>query len=79
MAPTTRALLAEVGAQAGSSCLDLGCGGGHFSRYFSELVGLTGRVVGLDRDTVKLGAAQDDCDRAAIAMRISTRQRGEVD
>ncbi|MGH7631538.1 MAG: class I SAM-dependent methyltransferase [Gemmatimonadales bacterium] len=38
--------------------------GGQVSRYLAELVGPTGRVVGLDLDTVKLGAARDDCDRA---------------
>jgi SAM-dependent methyltransferase len=64
MGPTTSALLAEVGVPAGATCLDLGCGGGHVSRCLAELVGPTGRVVGLDLDSVKLAAARNDAARA---------------
>ncbi len=64
MAPTTSALLAEVGVRSGINCLDLGCGGGHVTRCLAELVGAGGRVTGLDLDAVKLAAARDEGDRA---------------
>jgi hypothetical protein len=32
LAPSTRAFLAEIGVPAGASCLDVGCGGGDFTR-----------------------------------------------
>ncbi|MGH7517047.1 MAG: class I SAM-dependent methyltransferase [Gemmatimonadales bacterium] len=64
MAPTTSALLAEVGVRSGINCLDLGCGGGHVTRCLAELVGAGGRVTGLDLDAVKLAAAWDEGDRA---------------
>ena len=68
MAPSTRALLDEIGVSAGAACLDLGCGGGHVSRYLAELVGPMGRVLGLDFDAVKLAAARDECDPAVTVM-----------
>jgi SAM-dependent methyltransferase len=64
MAPTTKALLAEVGVSPGATCLDLGCGGGHVSRYLAELAGPAGRVLGVDLDGVKLAAAREECDPA---------------
>ena len=62
MAPTTEALLAEVGIPADSRCVDLGCGAGHVGRYIAGLVGPTGRVLGLDFDAVKVEIAQADSD-----------------
>ena len=64
MAPTTQALLAEVGVPAGSCCADLGCGAGHVSRYLAQLVGPTGLVLGLDFDAVKVAIAQAESDPA---------------
>jgi 2-polyprenyl-3-methyl-5-hydroxy-6-metoxy-1,4-benzoquinol methylase len=64
MGPTTKTLLDEIGVPTGATCVDLGCGGGHVGRYLAELVGPTGRVLGLDFDDVKLAAARDECDPA---------------
>jgi SAM-dependent methyltransferase len=64
MGPTSTTLLDQIGVAQGAVCLDLGCGGGHVSRYLAELVGPTGRVLGLDFDEVKLAAARDECDPA---------------
>jgi predicted O-methyltransferase YrrM len=61
MAPTIQALLARAGLRPGMRCLDLGCGGGHVSRLLAQMVGQSGRVVGLDLDQVKLESAQEHC------------------
>jgi len=58
MAPSTRALLAEVDIPAGSACLDVGCGGGDVTFDLARAVGPTGRVVGVDLDEIKLNIAR---------------------
>ena len=66
MAPNTEALLARAGLRAGMRCIDLGCGGGHVSRYLAECVGAGGLVIGLDIDDIKLKAARQDCALAGL-------------
>jgi ubiquinone/menaquinone biosynthesis C-methylase UbiE len=66
MAPTTRAHLVDVGVREGMSCIDVGCGGGHVTQMLAEMVGPTGRVVGIDFDPVKLAAATADADAAGL-------------
>jgi len=66
MAPTTEALLDAAGVGVGMSCVDVGCGVGHVSRALAARVGPEGRVVGVDFDPVKLQAARDASDRAAL-------------
>jgi SAM-dependent methyltransferase len=66
MAPTTHALLADVGVGPGLICADVGCGGGHVSRSLAERVGPTGRVVGIDFDAVKIAAASEERSRAGL-------------
>jgi SAM-dependent methyltransferase len=66
MGPTTHALLADAGVAAGNTCIDLGCGAGHVSRYLGQLVGATGRVVGVDLDGVKVVAAREESERAGL-------------
>jgi len=41
-------------------CLDLGCGGAEVTFELARLVGLSGRVVGVDMDDVKLDLARQD-------------------
>lgn len=53
--PATRRALERVGICAGMSCLDVGCGPGEVMRLMGELVGPSGRVVGVDIDRA-LGA-----------------------
>jgi ubiquinone/menaquinone biosynthesis C-methylase UbiE len=66
MAPTTQALLTRAGVRPGMVCLDLGCGGGHVSRYLAQVVGASGRVVGLDLDEVKLESGREHCQTAGL-------------
>ena len=46
--PFTRRVLKEAGITAGMKVLDLGCGPGDVSLLAAELVGETGRVLGVD-------------------------------
>ena len=50
MGPGTRDLLAEVGIPPGSSCLDVGCGGGDVTVELARAAGSSGRAVGVDLD-----------------------------
>lgn len=58
MAPWTGALLDRL-SWSGLSVLDAGCGGGDVSRDLAVRVGAAGRVIGIDGDAVKVGAARD--------------------
>jgi SAM-dependent methyltransferase len=58
MGPSTRALLARLQLPAGSSCLDVGCGGGDVTFELARIVGPDGRVVGVDLDEIKLDLAR---------------------
>lgn len=58
MQPTTLGLFYRVGLKDGSSCLDLGCGGGDVSFELARLVGPTGTVLGLDIDEEALAIAK---------------------
>ncbi len=58
--PFTRRVLKEAGITAGMTVLDLGCGPGDVSLLAAELVGVTGRVLGVDAnpDVLRLGQAR---------------------
>jgi ubiquinone/menaquinone biosynthesis C-methylase UbiE len=58
MAPATRLILEQAGVVAGMRVLDLGTGTGAVARLAAELVGPSGFVVGLDRETDALEAAE---------------------
>jgi SAM-dependent methyltransferase len=60
MRPTTSRLLKEVGVEHGQTCLDVGCGGGHVTLDLAEMVGPTGRVIGVDFDDSILELARRD-------------------
>ena len=49
--PATKRIFQSIGLRAGSSCLDIGCGPGEVIRLMGEIVGPSGRVTGMDRDT----------------------------
>jgi ubiquinone/menaquinone biosynthesis C-methylase UbiE len=53
MWPTTRRVLERAGIREGMKCLDLGSGGGEVTMAIAQLVGSTGKVVGIDLDEVK--------------------------
>jgi len=63
MLPTTLRLLQHVGLGEGMNCLDVGCGGGFVTTLISDLVGSTGKVVGIDADEEILKLAREDAER----------------
>lgn len=56
--PLTERLLRNAGACEGASILDLGTGAGDVALLAAEIVGPTGRVVGMDRDVDHLAHAR---------------------
>ncbi len=56
--PTTRRLLTEAGLTAGLRVLDLGSGAGDVALLVAELVGPTGRVIGVDHNPEALAVAR---------------------
>ena len=64
--PTTEVFLDAAGIAPGMTCLDAGCGAGHVTRSLAARVGPGGRVVGIERDPVKLAAARTETERAGL-------------
>jgi ubiquinone/menaquinone biosynthesis C-methylase UbiE len=48
--PLTKQTLLNAGLKKGMSCIDIGCGSGSVARFMANIVGKTGRVVGVDID-----------------------------
>jgi SAM-dependent methyltransferase len=48
--PLSRDALVKAGIKKGMRCIDIGCGSGSVTRMMSDIVGRTGRVVGVDID-----------------------------
>ena len=67
MGPSTRALLTTVGIPAGSTCLDIGCGGGDVTFDLARAAGPAGRVIGVDLDAVKLDIARRTADEQGLS------------
>jgi SAM-dependent methyltransferase len=67
MGPSTRALLAEVGVSAGSTCLDVGCGGGDVTFELARAAGPSGRAVGVDFDHAKLDLARREAEQRGLS------------
>ena len=59
LGPLTERFLRGAGIAPGMHVLDVGCGVGDVSLLCAELVGPTGRVVGLDRDLAALDVARE--------------------
>jgi ubiquinone/menaquinone biosynthesis C-methylase UbiE len=68
--PFTRRLLLEAGIRPGMRVLDIGCGSGDVSFLVSELVGPTGRVVGVDLASAAVSRAGERA-RAANLNNVS--------
>jgi ubiquinone/menaquinone biosynthesis C-methylase UbiE len=66
--PFTRRMFTEAGITTGMQVLDLGCGPGDVSLIAADLVGETGRVVGIDASADMLHAAQTRVDAAGLAQ-----------
>lgn len=67
MRPGTLSLLERAGVTAGQRCLDVGCGGGDVTVDLAAAVGITGSVVGVDIDPVKIELARADAEQAEMA------------
>lgn len=67
MGPFTRALLAEVGIHEGSTCLDVGCGGGDVTLELARAAGPTGRAVGVDMDEAQLKIARREAAQLGLS------------
>lgn len=67
MGPSTSDLLAIVGIPSGSSCLDVGCGGGDVTFELARAVGSVGRVVGVDLDETKLDIARQEAEQGKLS------------
>ena len=65
--PTTESFLDAAGIAPGMICLDVGCGAGHVTRSLARRVGPGGRVVGIERDPVKVAAARAETESAGLA------------
>lgn len=65
--PTTKALLQRVGLRQGMHCLDVGCGIGAVTLQIEEIVGPTGRAVGLDVDERCLELARLEAQRLGLS------------
>jgi ubiquinone/menaquinone biosynthesis C-methylase UbiE len=64
--PTTLLLLQRAGIRQGMNCLDLGCGAGDVAFEIARLVGPTGRVTGVDMDSVKLELARERATKEGV-------------
>jgi cyclopropane fatty-acyl-phospholipid synthase-like methyltransferase len=71
--PFTERLLRAAGLGPGMRVLDLGTGAGSVALLAAEIVGPTGAVVSVDRDTDALAFAAAHADREACATSISSR------
>jgi ubiquinone/menaquinone biosynthesis C-methylase UbiE len=65
---STRLLFEDAGLCAGMTVLDLGCGSGDVSLLAAELVGPTGRVVGVDNNQKIVETAHQRAELAGLAQ-----------
>lgn len=75
-AEETDDLLRRAGISAGMSVLDIGCGVGDVSLIAADIVGRTGRVIGIDRSEDALGRARQRAEQSGCAW-LELRQ-GEI-
>ena len=54
-----RALTEELHLTKGEKVLDMGCGTGDITKLVSEIVGIEGKVVGVDPDEARINFAQE--------------------
>jgi SAM-dependent methyltransferase len=64
----TLAVLDRAGLAPGLDVLDLGCGGGDATIEIAQLVGPTGRVVGIDMDAGVLAHARAAADACGVSV-----------
>ena len=66
MHESSASLFDRLGVQPGSSCLDVGCGGGDATLELARRVGPHGRAVGVDIDETKLVAARAEAGQRGL-------------
>lgn len=59
-------IYAALGVKSGSYVLDVGCGVGADTLPLAQLVGPTGRVVGIDRDSAAISEAQSRAEQVGV-------------
>src|SRR5215475_15460899 len=64
--PFTRSLFIEAGLTTGMQVLDIGCGPGDVSMVAADLVGETGRVLGIDASGDMLEVARSRVQAAGL-------------
>ncbi len=64
--PFTRSMLMEAGLTTGMQVLDIGCGPGAVSLIAADLVGETGRVLGIDASADMLEVAESRVRAAGL-------------
>ena len=64
--PDPEGVLGELGVAAGMAAVDLCCGDGYFTAPLSRMVGVDGRVYGLDIDPRMLAAARAHVDNHGL-------------
>ena len=83
--PMTEQLVERSGISPGYSVLDIGCGAGSSTAHFAEIVGTTGRIVGLDISEPLLALARERCSSFGQASfenadaQVHQFDRGEFD
>ena len=78
MGSATKAFLVDAGARPGAACLDLGCGTGQVTLELARLVGLGGRVVGVDVDEGELELARRAAADTGITVSFVHADAAEV-
>jgi ubiquinone/menaquinone biosynthesis C-methylase UbiE len=63
---STRQLLLDAGIETGMAVLDLGTGAGDVALLARELVGDSGRVLGLDKDEISIRRARERAEQAGF-------------
>jgi len=66
--------LSRMDPQPGERVLDVGCGFGLFAHEIAARVGLTGRVVGIEREAAQIDAGKLLADSATLSVRAEIRQ-----
>jgi SAM-dependent methyltransferase len=77
MRPSTERVFRKAGIAAGMRVLDIGCGAGDVSFLVADLVGPSGRVVGVDRDPGVLCLARQRANESGFSN--VTFEESEID
>lgn len=72
----TLSVLSRAGLRSGMDVLDLGCGSGDITVEIAQLVGSTGRVVGVDMDELVLAHARSAAEARGLTIQW---QQGRVE